>query len=242
MASNGDSNGASKSASKSADSASENLLYHVKCEIIDYAEDISGLTRTTNIYGTYTLLPFAKEAARTCLQTAGYLPSDFSTYVEKTDPETWAYAEDVAVYAKAPAGQEFRVRLDVTPNVAGFTAKEGGAVEGHFYYVLQTRIDYDKDRTGGSQTCEIEGVYLNRKEANHAAYNALLDEAEGVTKESFAEFDRLDEQRGDWPYGEDVLVHAVGKNGENFKVEVKSQAKVHHKRETTHRYQAGAWK
>jgi hypothetical protein len=230
------SNAASNGVSTGTEAASESLLYHVKCEIIDYHNDQSGLTRTTNIYGTYTSLPLAKAAARTCLKTAGYLPSDFSIYAEKSEPETWEYEEDVLVYAKAPAGQEFRVRVDVSPNEAGLKANERGEVKGHLHYVLQTRIDYNSDRTGGNQRVDIEGVYLGREEAEKAAYNVLLDEAEGLTRESFAEFDRLDEQAGDWPYGDDVLVHAVGRNGENFKVEVKMQAKVHHKREATHRY------
>jgi len=230
------SNAASNGVFSGTEAASESLLYHVKCEIIDYHNDQSGLTRTTNIYGTYTSLPLAKAAARTCLKTASYLPSDFSIYAEKSHPETWEYEEDVLVYAKAPAGQEFRVRVDVSPNEAGLKANERGEVEGHLHYVLQTRIDYNSDRTGGNQRTDIEGVYLGREEAEKAAYNVLLDKDEGVTKESFAEFDRLDEQAGDWPYGDDVLVHAVGRNGENFKVEVKMQAKVHHKREATYRY------
>jgi hypothetical protein len=236
------SSGASKDTSNGADASSEDLLYHIKCEIIDYHEDKSGATRTTNIHGTYTSLPAAKAAARASLKTAGYLPSDFEVYEEKTDPETWKYSDGVFVYAKAPAGQEFRVRLDVKPNVLGLKANNGDAVEEHLHYVLQTIIDYSKDRTGGIQTTEIEGVYLGRKEANHAAYNVLLDEAEGVTKESFAEYERRDEWKDDWPYGEDVMVHAVGKNGENFKVEVKTQLKVHHKREASHRPLAGDWK
>jgi len=234
MASNGASNGTY--------AASDGLLYHIKCEIIDYAEDASGLTRTTTIHGTYTSLPVAKAAARTCLKTAGYLPSDFDVYEEKTDPETWKYMEDVVVYAKAPAGQEFRVRLDVTPTVAGLTADEQGVVETPLYYVLQTNIDYDSDRTGGKQTTNIEGVYLEREEANQAAYKVLLNEPEGVTRESFAEFDRMDEHEGDWPYLDDVLVHAVGKNGDNFNVEVKTQEKSHHKRGATQRSQAEASK
>jgi hypothetical protein len=229
-------------ASNGTDTPSEDLLYHIKCEIINYHEDKSGATRSTDIYGTYISLPAAKATALTCLKTAGFLPSDFDIYEEKTDPENWKYGEDVLVYAKAPAGQEFRVRLDVTPNVRGLKGNDEGAVEGHLHYVLQTNIDYSKDRTGGSQASLIEGVYLRREEAEQAAYNVLLDESEGLTRESYDEFDRLDEQTGDWPYGDDVMVHAVGKNGENFKVEVKMQTKTHHKREATHRHQAEAEK
>jgi len=64
----------------------------------------------------------------------------------------------------------------------------------------------------------------------------LLDENEGLTRESYNKFVRLDEQTGDWPYGGDVMVHAVGKNSENYKVEIKMQVKTPHKSEATHKY------
>jgi len=216
------SNGILKDTSNGADD-----LYHVKCEIIDYYSDPSGLTRTTDVYGTYTTLPLAKAAARTCLERAGYDPSEFEVYEMKTDPETWKHGDDIRVYAKAPSGVEFHVRVDVTPNnLAGpLKANAQGEVEGQLYYVLQTQIDYNADRTGGNQRADIEGVYVSREEAEKAAYEVLLDESEGVTKETYAEYERVDEFEGDWPYGDEELVHAVGTDGENFKVEVKMRAK-----------------
>lgn len=250
MASNATSNGASNGTPKPAandvslnvNAPSDDLLYHVKCEIIDYLKDPSGATHMNEIYGTYTSLPAAKAAALTSLKTSGYLPSDFADYAEKSDPTAWKFGDDVLVYAKAPAGQEFRVRLDVTPNTKNLTANADGEVEGRLHYVLQTNIDYNKDASGACQSNAIQGVYLVLKEANHAAYNALLGDADGLTRTSYEEFDRVDEHRGDWPYGDHVLVHAVAENGENFRVEVRTRAKVHHKREDTHRYEAGAWK
>ena len=229
---------ASNATSNGIDAASEDLVYHLKCDIIDYYSDPSSLTRTTNIYGTYISLPLAKAAARSCLKTAGYEPSEFSIYAEKSDPENWRYGEDVLVYAKAPSRTEFRVHVEVTSdNPTDLNANEQGEVEGHLYYVLQTRIDYNTDRTGGNQESVVEGVHRGREEAEKAAYGALLDEAEGVTKKSFAEFDRADDfGEGGWPYGDDVLVHAVGTSGENFKVEVKMRAKGPHKTEGTHRH------
>jgi hypothetical protein len=221
------SNGTSKDTSNGAD-ASSGDLYHVKCEIIDYYSDPSGLTRTTDIYGTYTTLPHAKTAARTCLEKTGYDPSEFEIYEVKTDPEAWKYGDDVLVYTKAPSGVEFRVRVDVTPNNLAGQLKTNvqGEVESQLYYVLQTQIDYYTDRTGGIQRTDIEGVYISLEEAEKAAYEVLLDESEGVTKETYAEYERADEfGEGDWPYGEDELVHAVGTGGENFKVEVKVRAK-----------------
>jgi hypothetical protein len=201
----------------------EDLLYHVLCEVIDYHEDKSGATRTTNIVGTYTSLPAAKAAALSCLKTLGYNPSEFSDYEENTDVKTWKHGDGVIVYAKAPAGQEFKVRLDTTPNGHGFKVNKEGMVTDRLNYVIQTRIDYNDDRIGGIQTTEIEGVYHVRKEAYEAAYKALLDDAEGITKESFARYDERDLQMDDWPYEEEVLVHAVSTSGENFLVAVKEQ-------------------
>jgi len=87
--------------------------------------------------------------------------------------------------------------------------------------VLQTTILYDNDSTGGVQTTEVEGTYPTRKAAFEAARNALLDE--DVTKESFAEYDEKDMEKDEWPYGDEVLIHAVAGTGENFKISVKPQ-------------------
>src|SRR5579871_4526020 len=165
--------------------SSDNLLYHVKCEIIDYHKDESGATRSTEIFGSYTSLPAAKTAARSCLKTWGYEPSEFATYAEDTDPSTWKYGDGVAVFAKAPAGQEFRVRLDTKPNVASLKGDAAGMVDGSLHYVLQTTIYYNKDRTGAAQATEIEGAYRTREEAMKAAYSVLIDTEDGLTKEEY---------------------------------------------------------
>jgi hypothetical protein len=87
--------------------------------------------------------------------------------------------------------------------------------------VVQTTIYYNKDRTGASQHTEIEGAYLSREEAVKAAYNVLLDKEDGLTREEYAEYDEKDEDKDDWPFGDDVFVHAANPNGENYLVEVK---------------------
>ena len=93
------------------------------------------------------------------------------------------------------------------------------------FAVLQTTINYNNDRIGGIQTTEVEGVYPTRKAAVDAAKSALLDEE--VTEESFAEYDVKDAEKNEWPYGDDVLIHAVAETGENFKISVKSQLHSH---------------
>lgn len=71
------------------------------------------------------------------------------------------------------------------------------------------------------QITEVEGTYTTPKAAFEAAKKVLLDE--NISKESFAEYDEKDMEKGEWPYGDDVVVHAVANIGENFKVLVKSQ-------------------
>jgi hypothetical protein len=98
--------------------------------------------------------------------------------------------------------------------------------------VLQTTIDYNTDRIGGNQNTEIEGTYPTRKAAFEAAYTVLLDNE--VTKASFAEYDEKEQFEGEWPYGDEVLVHAVAETGENFSVAVKAQPHSHSSHACSH--------
>lgn len=205
------------------------LLYHIKRTITDYAADKSGATRTTDILGTFTDLHAAKEAALKSLEKEGFKKDDFELYKVNDGSDDWAHGEGIMVFAKAPSGSEFEVRLDTKPNINKFKGNEQGAViEPYLHYVLQTTINYNNDRIGGIQTTEVEGAYGTRKAAFEAAKVALLDEE--VKKESFAEYDERDteDEKGEWPYGEDVLVHAVAETGENFLVAVKAQPGAHH--------------
>jgi hypothetical protein len=210
------------------------FLFHVKRNIINYPADKSGATRITDVLGTFVDLAAAKNAAHEALASEGYLKDDFESYEVKdeTDSEQWPHGDGVLVFAKAPAGQEFEVCLDTKPNPLKFKGNASGEVEGFLHYVLQTTIDYNSDRVGGIQTTEVEGTYPTRKAAFEAAKTILLDEE--VTKESFAEYDEKDEFVGEWPYGDECWVHAVGQTGENFKVLVKAQPHSHRHHERKH--------
>jgi len=201
------------------------LLYHVLRTIIDFARDKSGATQTTDVFGTFTDLAAAKAAARSVLPSEGYSKEDFTQYEENDGTKEWKYREGGMVFAKALSGEEFQVYLDTKPNLLRFKGNASGKVEGHLHYVLQTTIYYNKDSTGGVQTTEVEGTYPTRKAAREAAKTTLLDDE--VTKESFAQYDEIDAEKDDWPYGEDVWVHAVAETGENFKVSVKAQPHSH---------------
>lgn len=91
--------------------------------------------------------------------------------------------------------------------------------------VLQTTINYNNDRISGIQTTKVESTYPIRASAYKAAKTVLLSNE--VTKSSFAE-DEKEDFKGEWPYREECLVHAVGETGENFLVSVKAQP--HHRR------------
>ncbi len=119
-----------------AETEAPEFLFHVKRTITDYHEDKSGATRTTDILGTFTDLAAAKQAAHSALASEGYLRDDFELFETKdeTDPEEWKHGDGVVSFARAPAGQEFEVRLDTKPNVMKFKGNAGGEVEGHLHY------------------------------------------------------------------------------------------------------------
>jgi hypothetical protein len=82
---------------------------------------------------------------------------------------------------------------------------------------VQTTVFYDKDRSGGCRETTIEGSWTDKDKAYESAKEILLDE--DISRADFAVYDV---RKGDeeWEYGEDVLVHAVGSNGENIFVAV----------------------
>jgi len=210
------------------------FLYHVKRTITEYDLDKSGATRITDVLGTFTDLTAAKLAARAGLASEGYIKDDFELLEvkEEVGSENWKHDDGVLVFAKAPAGQEFEVRLDTKPNVLHLKGNESGEVEGFLHYVLQTTINYNNDRIGGIQTTEVEGTYPTRKAAYEAAHTALLDEE--VTKKSFAEYDEKEKEECEWPWGDDCFVHAVAETGENFLVFVKAQPHSHKNHACSH--------
>jgi hypothetical protein len=114
----------------------EEFLYHVERTITDFAEDKSGATRVTDILGTFTNLTAAKNAAHSALASEGYVKDDFETYEVKdeTDPEEWKHGDGCLVFAKAPRGQEFDVRIDTKPNVLKWKGNASGEVEGFLHY------------------------------------------------------------------------------------------------------------
>lgn len=216
------------------------LLFHTVLTVIDFHTDTSGSTRTTYVLGTHINLKASKAFALKALPSLGYEPDDFETYEthstsgssSDTVPDTWKHGDGVMVYAKAPAGQEFLVSLDTTPNNEKLYA--GGADDtpklpsgcDHLHYVLQTKTDYNQDKSGAFQTTDIEGCYVHRAAALKAAREALS----GLGgRDAFSQYDERDDEReqGQWPFGDEVIVHAVAETGENYSISVRTPPGAH---------------
>ncbi|KAF9775171.1 hypothetical protein IL306_006753 [Fusarium sp. DS 682] len=209
-------------------SNSSELLYHIILTVIDFHLDPSGATRSTYILGTRTTLEAAKDSAFTVLHTLRYKPDDFIEYaVHSGYSENWVHGNGVLVYAKAPAGQVFLISIQATPNTEQLLADHKGSIllpKGitSLHYVTQTVIDYNKDRTGCMQEMQIEGTFVHRADARKAV-RKLLDPLD------YAEYDTPEKMKGEWPYGEDVVSHAVADTGENTTVELKTVMGTHYK-------------
>jgi len=208
------------------------LLYHTLLHVIDYHEDTSGYTQSTFPLGTHVTLQAAKSFAARSLQELGYEPDDFVEYAVKTpeNAESWQYGDGVIVYTKAPAGQVFNVKIDTTTNTENLPAGGPGdtpklpSESDLLHYVIQTCIDYNRDRSGAVQTVLIEGVYVHRRDALKAA-KEMLD----ADKSNFAQYDVQEELAEEWPFGDDVVVHAVAQTGENYTIAVRTVPGSHKK-------------
>lgn len=213
-------------------------LYHTTLTVIDFHKDTSGSTRDVYVLGTHTTLPAAKSFTLHALESLGYSKDDFTTYSTRPsgDPESettpaWPHGDGVLVYAKAPASQEFLLGIDTKPNTESLPS--GGPDHTpllprdytHLHYVIQQKTDYNQDsKNSNYQASEIEGCYVHRADAVDAARALLAGE-----RAEFAQYDERDgeDEQGQWPFGEDVIVHAVAETGENYTVAVRTIPGAH---------------
>ena len=212
----------------SADNAAPENLYHIILTTSHIHKDPNSQIEKVRIAATYTNLAAAKAAAHRCLFDAGYEREWFTEY--ETKPEFFEshnlrQRTGLAVLAVAPDGTTFRVRVSTTPNRGKFTTDyEDGWIPYNLYHVVQTNVFYADDESGEVRDTNIEGSFKTYEEARQCASRVLLSEEDGITKESFAEYDEAGLNERDCGYGENVVVHAVGNNGENILVSViKSQ-------------------
>ncbi|GKU22588.1 unnamed protein product [Fusarium langsethiae] len=191
------------------------LLYHVLLTVINYHEDPSGARRSTYVVGTRGSIEFAKSSAYRVLNALRYTVDDFDEYsVHLSHQGTWRYGEGVMVYARTPAGQTFLTSVQASPNDDQFFVRYDGNIMlperiSSLQYVLQTTIDYNKDRSGAEQDTQIEGTFLHQSEALTAARN-LLDPLD------FEDYETPEKMDGEWPYGDNVVAHAISECGLNI--------------------------
>lgn len=200
-------------------------LYHViyTTSHLSSLEDVNDQVEKVRISGTYTTLGAAKAAAHKTLFEAGYEKEWFVEY--DTKPEDFVThgikrRSGLAVYAKAKDGTIFRVGIATTPNVQGFRDDEDHKVHRPLYHVVQTSVLYSEDDSGEARDTNVEGSFLQYEEARKFAAQVLLNSESGVTKSSFEQYDEAGPNETDCGYGENVIVHAVGQNGENILVSV----------------------
>ncbi|KIX02597.1 uncharacterized protein Z518_08538 [Rhinocladiella mackenziei CBS 650.93] len=214
MASNGTQNGDRKAES----------LYHVLFSVSHIQKDVNSEVEKVRICGTYTTLPAAKAAAHKTLFEAGYEKewfTEFDTKHEEFVAHGIKRRTGLCVLAKASDGTVFRVSVATTPNVQGFEGSaEDHKVHQDLYHVVQTNVLYSEDDSGEARETNVEGSFTSYEQARQYASQVLLAPEDDVTKESFAEYDEAEAGEKDCGYGENVVVHAVGQNGENILVSV----------------------
>lgn len=206
------------------------LLYHT---CLTVKGEPTGGSAFPHIYvlGTHSTVPSAKEFCLSVLPSLGYDRTDFEVYEEHKPEqnEAWKHGDGVVVYSKTLAGQECFVSIDTKLNTGGLQASSDGNMvlssgTDHLHYVLQATLEYSHDREA---KVEIQGAYLRRYDAIEAAKLVLL--YEGTIPDDFEEYDTLEDIHNtqNWPYGEDVVVHAVKATGENYKIAVRSPPLAH---------------
>ncbi|KAF3034991.1 hypothetical protein E8E12_002253 [Didymella heteroderae] len=136
---------------------------------------------------TFANLEAAKLEAKSVLFNEGYEKEFFSTYDINDGKGPWSHGDGIVVYATGASGEVLKVEIDTVINLSGLESDARGRVLPPLYHVLQTIIDYNKDRSGSQRNSIVEGSYRDLKLARKQALQVLLDES--VTKDSFAEYD-----------------------------------------------------
>jgi hypothetical protein len=154
-----------------------------------------------------------------------FSPDDFEEYHVRapqcSSSGEWRHGEDTQIFARASTGQIFLVAVEAMPNNAALPATPGGEVilpKGveSLHYVVQVFTDQKQDSFGSAQIAHIDGSYVHRADALAAARRCL-------DPTQFVEYDMQDDPDvvDHWPFGEDVVVHAVSNTGQVQYVAVK---------------------
>ncbi|GLI72584.1 hypothetical protein PoHVEF18_000763 [Penicillium ochrochloron] len=198
------------------------FIYHVLLTT-SQSKDPRGQIEKIRVLGTYTSVGKAKDAAHCGLYDRGYERDWFSTF--ETNPEALEVLAStegtgLAVYAIATDGTKFRIRICTTPNDLQLTTEnEDGRIAIPLYYVVQTNIPYCSHERKPVGT-HIEGQFKSYAEARKFASTLLLSEEDGINTSSYQQYSEAGADETDSDYGQNVVVHAINSNGENFYVSI----------------------
>jgi len=200
----------------------ETDVYSVIFTCSKLEHDPNSEMQKVRVCGTFDSIKAAKAAAHQTLFQAGYEQDWFTVFDSHTEAtKEWKWGDGVIVHAEAPDGEVFTVSIHTCANTLGLRGwAHSHKVHEPLYHVLQTTVDYEKDASGGARKTSIEATFREYKAAVAAAREILLNPDDGITAESFAEYDVIPEGEKDWEYGTNVIVHAVGSNGHNVLVSV----------------------
>ncbi|OJI99796.1 hypothetical protein ASPVEDRAFT_526573 [Aspergillus versicolor CBS 583.65] len=205
-----------------AETTTPEHLYHVLLTTSHIGKNPNNVVEKVRIPGTYTSLLAAKAAAHSCLYEAGYERDWFEHYETKHSLlEKQNGTPHLVVYATAPDGTAFRVRIDTTLNDKNLTSDlADGRVGVPLYYVVQAAVEYTGDEGGVVRDITVQGTFESYEEARGLASAVLLSQQDGVTRESFAEYTEAEPGERDCGYGDNVIVHAASDYGTNYLVSV----------------------
>lgn len=217
---------ANKSASPGGDVTTDartpsDMLFHVLLTTSHLEKDINAKIQGLRICGTFTSLPMAKAAAHTCLFSLGYEAEWFTNFQTQHDLQLIDHHELRIVEATGPGGEVFAVDIATVPNSAGLIASNSsGHISIPLFHVVQTVVHYGCDSSGESRDTIVKGSFTEEARAREVAHELLVWIEEGINKDTYVQYEEAGEGEADCGYGENVVVHAVGSEGENYLVSV----------------------
>jgi len=204
-------------------SSTENL-YHVLFSMTHIPKDVNSEVEKLRVCGTYVTLEAAKAAAHRTLFEAAYERewfTEFYTTPEEFQQHKISKSAGLCVHAKSPDGAVFRVSVFTAPNTLNLKGSdEDHKIHQDLYHVVQTTVLYEVDDAGEARDTNVEGSFVAYEQARKFASQVLLAPEDGVTRDSYEQYDEAAPDEKDCGYGENVVVHAVGANGENLLVSV----------------------